>query len=319
MTDPGKSPRSSGDARDNNASSARRRERSNPPRRDRLSSSLDGRGGPTVRRGQDEEYGGENGAARGARLAAKNLAKTRSDRVTPKERKARSKAKAVDDVRETRADEAISVGMDASATMRRGELRRPDRCAIVYKGSGPGRYGEFQVVVTDTDGSRTSVARSPAFRAPRSGPLRRRGAAWVAYELLVSRLEACGWRSLDPNGPWHELEFLRFRGSVMRGRRALVTLVRDGGRARFVAEELDTYGTPTPLMLSEPFRARRLRAVRPSQEAKAALEQLVRRMESTGWTVAGAVGTQGYAISFWKPKEQRGGTAGPRDPRGTSR
>jgi hypothetical protein len=205
--------------------------------------------------------------------------------------------------------------VDSVGTPRPVGLRRPDRCAIVYKSSG--RHGEFQVVVTDTDGSRRPVARSPAFRAPRSGPLRRRGPAQVAYELLVSRLEACGWRSLDTKGAWHEVDFLRFRGAAMRGRHALVTVVREAGRARFVAEELDTYGTSSPLVLSDPFRARRLRGVRPSREAKAALEQLVRRMESNGWKVAGASGKQGYAISFWKPK---GNDVAPRGPRsGTAR
>lgn len=310
MSDPGESGRSSDNGRNNHSAWPRE-----PPSRRRpngLGSSRDARREPTVRNGRDEEYGGETGTARGRRLAAKNT----SDGPTPKERKPRSTLKAVDDVRETRPNETVSADVDSSGPTRPTGLRRPDRCAIVYKGSD--RHGEFQVVVTDTDGSTRPVARSPAFRAPRSGPPRRRGPARVAYELLVARLEACGWRSLDPKGAWHELEFLRFRGSVMRGRRALVTVVREPGRARFVAEELDTYGSPTPLMHSDPFRARRRRAVRPSGQAKAALEQLVGCMESDGWTVAGAVGPQGYAISFWKPKNDDGAPWA-RDPARTPR
>jgi hypothetical protein len=179
------------------------------------------------------------------------------------------------------------------------DARGPDRCGIVYKESG--RYGEFQVVVADRDGSRRSVARSPAFPAPRLGRLRRRGPARVAHELLVSRLEACEWWPVDSAGPWHELQLVRLRGEGMRSRRSLVTVVRDGGQARFIAEELDSYGKPTPLMLSAPFRAPRFRRVAPSTEAKAALKRLIRRMESEGWKAAATVGKDWYAISLWRP------------------
>jgi hypothetical protein len=66
--------------------------------------------------------------------------------------------------------------------------------------------------------------------------------------------------------------------------RSLVTVVREAGQAQFMAEELDTYGSPTPLLVSPAFDAPRFRRVRPSVEAKAALKQLVRRMESgAGW------------------------------------
>jgi hypothetical protein len=179
------------------------------------------------------------------------------------------------------------------------DARGPDRCGIVYKGSG--RYGEFHAVVTETDGPRRSVARSPAFRAPRFGRLRRRGSARIAHELLVSRLEACGWWPVDSGGPWHELGFVRLRGEGGRGKRSMVTVVREAGQARFVAEELDTYGNPTPLMLSAQFRAPRFRGVRRSAQANAALKQLVRRMESEGWKAAAVVGQNWFAISLWRP------------------
>jgi hypothetical protein len=175
----------------------------------------------------------------------------------------------------------------------------PDRCGIIYEQSG--RHGEFHVVVTESDGSRRSVARSPGFRPPTFGRPRRRGSARVAHELLVSRLEACEWWPVDSGGPWYELRFVRLRGEATRSRRSLVTVVREEGQARFAAEELDSYGKPTPLMVSTPFGARRLRRVRPSPQAKGALKQLVRRMESEGWKATARVGKDWYAISLWRP------------------
>jgi hypothetical protein len=182
--------------------------------------------------------------------------------------------------------------------------RRPDRCAIVYQGSG--RHGEFQVVVPQAGGSRRSAARSPAFRAPRAGAIRRRGAARAAHELLVRRLEACGWWPAGSGETWHELGFVRLR-TVGKGIvHSLVTVVREAGQARFVAEELDTYGNPTPLVVSAPFSAPRLRSLRPSLQAKAALKQLVMRMEPEGWKLAAAVGKEWYAISLWRPGTETG-------------
>jgi hypothetical protein len=192
----------------------------------------------------------------------------------------------------SKADSAEVVRTPAGA-------RGPDRCAIVYRSSG--RYGEFQVVVTGTDGSRRSVARSPAFRAPRFGRVRGRGPARAAHELLVSRLEACEWWPVDSGKLWHEVRFVRLPDEGMRRRRALVTVVREAGQARFAAEELDSYGKPTPLRLSTPFGAPRFRRVRPSMQAKAAVKQLVRRMESEGWKAAKCVGNDWYAVSLWRP------------------
>jgi hypothetical protein len=208
---------------------------------------------------------------------------------------------------------APSAGDPAKVVRPPADARGPDRCAIAYKDSG--RYGEFQVVVTDADGLPSVVARSPAFRAPsfgRFGRLRRRGPARVAHELLVSRLEACEWWPVDSGGPWHELRFVRLRGEDTRSRRCLVTVVREAGQARFAVDELDSYGKPTPLMFSTPFGARRFRRVRPSMQAKAALKQLVRRMESEGWKAVACVGKDWYAISFsrpvsanWRPRDPR--------------
>jgi hypothetical protein len=177
--------------------------------------------------------------------------------------------------------------------------RASDRCTIVYERSH--LHGEFEVVVTDLDGSRRSVARSPAFRSWSPRVPRWRRSARVAHALLAWRLEACGWRPVDSCGTLHKLRLARARSGGMPTTRSVVTLVREVGRARFVAEELDTYGNPTPLLVSPPFTAHRLLPVRPSRQARAALRQVVTRMESEGWKVATAVGKDWYAISLWRP------------------
>jgi hypothetical protein len=248
------------------------------------------------------------------RVAAENAAKHRAT-AYPSEAAEHAAGRRPGSGPQPRSDEQPTLSEhDSVEVMRPPEGRRPDRCAVVYEGSG--RYGEFQVVTARADGSRRTVARSPAFRAPRFRRPRRRGSAGVAYELLVSRLEACGWRPVDLDGPWHELGFHRFHDSAMRAGRALVTVVREAGRARFVAEELDMYGNPTPLMLSAPFGAPRLLRVRPSSHARAAFTALVRRMESEGWNVGAAVGKEPYAISFWRPTDTKWGprTPGERPP-----
>jgi len=71
--------------------------------------------------------------------------------------------------------------------------------------------------------------------------------------------------------------------------------VRECEHARFVPEEFDIYGKPTPLILSVPFGAP-LRPVRPSMQAKAALKQLVRRRESQG--CKGAAAAEGLVRDF---------------------
>jgi hypothetical protein len=175
----------------------------------------------------------------------------------------------------------------------------PDRCEIVYEESG--RYGEFHVMVIEGDGSRRSVSCSPAFRAPTWGQLRRRGAARAAHELLVTRLEACGWWPVDAGGAWHALRFVRLPGEGMSRRRSVVTVVRDAGTARFVAEELDAFGNPTPVVVSAPFGARRFGPLRASPQAKTVLRELVKRMDADGWRPTPGVGTAWYEISLGRP------------------
>jgi hypothetical protein len=185
------------------------------------------------------------------------------------------------------------------ALLAAADARRPDRCAIVYKQSH--LQGEFEVVVTDPDGSRRSVARSPAFRARSPWTLRWRRSARLAHALLAWRLEACGWRSGNSGEKWHELRFVRAGCAGMRSMRSVITLVQEAERARFVAEELDSYGNPTPILVSPPFSAHRFLPVRRSRRARTALRQLVTRMESEGWKVAAATGQDWYAISLWRP------------------
>jgi hypothetical protein len=198
------------------------------------------------------------------------------------------------------AESAEALGADA---------RRADRCVIVYKRSH--RYGEFEVVATESNGSRRSVARSPAFRARSSRVPQWRRSVRRAHALLAWRLEACGWRSLGSGGRWHELRFVRACAAGVRPMRSVVTLVREPGRARFVAEELDSYGNPTPLLVSPPFSAPRFLRVRRSRRTRAALKQLVMQMESHGWKVAAAVGKDWYAISLWRPVRAKLGSRVP--------
>jgi hypothetical protein len=185
--------------------------------------------------------------------------------------------------------------------------RRPDRCAIAYQGSG--RHGEFQVVVTEADRSPKSVSRSPAFRVPKVGGVRRRGAARAAHDLLVRRLEAAGWWPAGSGEAWYELGFVRLRTAGMGNAHSLVTVVRDGRQARFLAEELETYGNPTPLVVSVPFNAPRSRAVPRSPQAKAALKELVMRMRAHGWKVAAPVGEKWHAISLSRRSDGSGALA----------
>jgi hypothetical protein len=273
MRDPGASaqPRQPGDSE---ASSARATERASKPGTARLRSNSDAQAEAAVPKSPQSDA--ERRADRASR-ETENIAGKSGDHTERKDGKRHQDAKAADSV---------------------AELRTPDRCTIVYERSH--RQGAFEVVVTDPDGSRRSVARSPAFRARSSAVSRWRRAARLAHSLLVWRLEACGWRSVGSGETWHDLRFVRARPAGMRSMRSVVTLVREAGRARFVAEELDSYGNPTPLLVSPAFAAQRFLPVRPSRRATAALRQLVMRMESEGWKVAATVGNDWYAISLWR-------------------
>jgi hypothetical protein len=183
---------------------------------------------------------------------------------------------------------------------RPADAAEPERCVIKYRASD--RQGEFRVVVTEADGTARTVARSPAFPV-QGGETPRSEAARAAHDLLVQRLDVSGWWPAGSAEAWPELEFIRVRPADPDDVRSFVTVVREGGRARFVVEELDGYGNPTPLFASESFRAPRLLPVRPSRQAKGALDDLLLRIEVDGWRFAEETEGEWYAISLRRGPE----------------
>jgi hypothetical protein len=85
----------------------------------------------------------------------------------------------------------------------------------------------------------------------------------------------------------------------------VVTLIRRAGQARFVVEQIDAYGNPTPVSLSAPFPAPRTRLGRPTSQAKATYKQLVERMEADGWKLVGVARSEWYAMVFELRPEER--------------
>ena len=185
-------------------------------------------------------------------------------------------------------EEVDSAGAPGSSAM--------EWCAIVYERQR--RQAEFQVVVIDKDGSRRHVASSPSFRAPMFGVVRRRGKAHAAHDLLVSRLTASGWRPVDAGGAWHELGFIRSSAEEGSTARSMVTAVREGGSARFVAEQFDAYGNPRRFARSALFPASRHGAIARTEEAKAAHAELLERLESEGWSIVGSAGTDWFQTAL---------------------
>ena len=177
-------------------------------------------------------------------------------------------------------------------------------CAIVY--TRQRRQAEFQVVVIEKDGSRRHVGSSPTFRAPMFGAVRRRGQAQASHELLVSRLTAAGWRPMDAGGEWHELGFIRSSAEEGSTARSLVTVVREAGSARFVAEGFDAYGNPNRLGRSALFPAPQRRAVPRNAEAEAAHEELLQRLEAQGWNIVGSAGPDWFSVALERSTDERG-------------
>jgi HEAT repeat protein len=175
-------------------------------------------------------------------------------------------------------------------------------CAIVY--TRQRRQAEFQVVVIEKDGARRHVASSPTFRPPMFGAVRRHGKAQAAHDILVSRLTASGWRPVDAGGAWHELGFIRSSAEEGSTARSLVTTVREAGSARFVAEEFDSYGNPRRLARSALFPAPPRRPVPRTEEAEAAHEELLQRLESEGWNTVGSAGPDWFSIALERPIEE---------------
>ena len=187
------------------------------------------------------------------------------------------------------------------------EARNLEWCAIVCQRSR-GRI-EFHAVVIETGGAHRSVANSRALRAPSFGALRRRGAVRDAHDKLVWRLVASGWRPVDSGGAWYEAGFFRHRDAGVGIERSVITASREAGQARFVVETLDSYGNGRPCEVSATFEALRFFPLRPGEEAKAAHDELVARMESGGWVAVGSAQNEWYATSFERRRRHAGDPA----------
>jgi hypothetical protein len=168
-------------------------------------------------------------------------------------------------------------------------------CCIACVRSG--RQAAFHVLVVEKGGSRRSVVRSPSFRLGRSGRIRARGESRAAYDALVSRLVASGWRRVDSSGAWHDSGFVRPQPDPQRPPvdRLMISCRRDGRSARFFADELDEYGNPTQSAESPPFVPSRWPAVKVTDEAKAAHSALLHGLQSDGWSVIDAASDAWFA------------------------
>jgi hypothetical protein len=164
-------------------------------------------------------------------------------------------------------------------------LARPlQRCAIVCHRSGP--TAQFAVVAVEgdsRDGPRT--AWSPSFAVSPAGAVSHDRRARTAHDALVAQLAAVGWRQEESGGDWYEAVFVRDLpdGSGTSVDRATVVCGRLGREARFEAVQLDDYGNPTRLAASPPFSTGRRGTVRPTTEARALHDVLVRYLRRLGW------------------------------------
>ena len=137
---------------------------------------------------------------------------------------------------------------------RQEDGRRAEWGAIVFASAE--RASEFRVVVLDDGGQRRVVARSPSFRAPRSGRISHCGSAKEAHDLLFVQLLASGWRPVASRGRWHDVAFTRPAHSGDRPVEGLLIICDDGNlTARFQAARFDELGNATVVAESAPFRA----------------------------------------------------------------
>jgi hypothetical protein len=171
------------------------------------------------------------------------------------------------------------------AASKRANPRRPlQRCAIVAHRSG--QTARFAVVAVDGD-SRDGppTAWSPSFAVSRAGAISNDRRARSAHDALVAQLAAVGWRQEESGGDWYEAVFVRHlsdrSGSSVN--RATVVCRRLGREARFEAVQLDDYGNATNLAASPTFSARRRGSVRPTSEARALHDAIVRYLRRLGW------------------------------------
>ena len=115
---------------------------------------------------------------------------------------------------------------------------------------------------------------------------------------------ASGWREMETRGRWHDTAFVRSRPDPrqMPIDRVLIGCDREGPSAHFYAEELDTFGNGTSVWQSRPFSVNpwSLR-LSPTDEAKAAHEELLRSLYSCGWAAAGDPRPEWYAQVLQRP------------------
>ena len=185
---------------------------------------------------------------------------------------------------------------------------RGDWCAIVVVETE--HRAEFQVVGVHRDGPRRVLARSPSFRLPLSRALlpgRRipgRGSPRRAHDMLVDRLVASGWRQVQTRGRWHDTAFVQSRPDPQRPPppRVLIGCERDGRTARFCAEMLDRFGNGTPVGRSRPFPVSPWDfGLRQTTEARAAHEELLIELCSSGWASASQPCREWYAQVLQRP------------------
>jgi len=86
---------------------------------------------------------------------------------------------------------------------------RSEACAIVIARAGA--RAQLQVVAGRGPG-RAVIGRSPPFEVPRSGPVPDDGPARAAYDVLIARLQARGWRLFGPEpSVWYHAQLVRAR------------------------------------------------------------------------------------------------------------
>jgi hypothetical protein len=176
------------------------------------------------------------------------------------------------------------------ATKQRTEAHPARRCAIVCHRSGS--TARFHVVAVEgetRDGP--PIVRSQPFAVSPAGAMTDDRRARAAHDALVARLRAVGWRDVDTEGEWFESEFIR----DVDVDSCTVACLHVGREARFEAVQVDDYGNAIRLASSPAFSARRFGAVRPTSEARAMHDGLVRYLQRLGWTIDEASGEDWYS------------------------
>jgi DNA-binding transcriptional ArsR family regulator len=169
-------------------------------------------------------------------------------------------------------------------------------CAILCARTN--RTGEFKVVVLEQAGQRRVIASSPSFRLPRSRQIRNRGEPRRAHDLLVTQLEASGWRRVKTGGRWHDTGFIRpVPDSQNQPAAPLLISSQREGRVTSHANELDAFGNGTPVadrQASTPQRAGQASPARqrtaPGDTKKRVLAALADGKARTASEVAAATG-----------------------------